>query len=138
MNVIILYFFSKSSGGRIRQTRDQAGGEGGVSIVLISQVIIHEVKTLIQMINSSWILEKCAFTYSNIYRWIVLPGNENLVLICSHQAIQDEGDFFFSKTVKMIFNWNRGSWWFIKCKSVATGFWELKKNVYQGIYIDIF
>ncbi len=28
--------------------------------------------------------------------------------------------FFFSRTVKKIFSWNCGPWWFIKCKSAAT------------------
>ncbi len=34
--------------------------------------------------------------------------------------------FFFSRKVKMIFNWNCDLWWFIKWKSMATAIWESK------------
>ncbi len=44
------------------------------------------------------------------------------------QAIQDVGDFFFSRTVRNIFSWNCGPWWFIKCKSRV---WESNK-AYQA------
>ncbi len=32
------------------------------------------------------------------------------------QTIQYVGNFFLSRTAKKIFGWNRGPWWFIKCK----------------------
>ncbi len=36
---------------------------------------------------------------------------------------------FFSRRVKKIFSWIRGSWWFIKCKSAAARLWASKKQI---------